>query len=197
MSEPLPSEPLPSGPLPSEPPTWQLRHAVPADVDAIMVLETGIFENDAWSPAMMARDVADPSCYYLVAFPPDHPAQIQAYGGLLAPAGAPEADIQTIAVAESARGHGLGRALMLTLIGEARKRGAREVFLEVRADNPSAQRLYRRLGFDDVGVRRGYYQPGNVDAIVMRLRIPAPALGPAGGLHAEGSHADPAPEVTA
>lgn len=159
--------------------TWQLRHAVPGDVDAIMVLETSIFENDAWSPAMMARDVADPGCYYLVAFPPDHPERIEAYAGLLAPTGAAEADIQTIAVAETARGHGLGRTLMQTLIGEARKRGAREVFLEVRADNPSAHRLYRRLGFDDVGVRRGYYQPDNVDAIVMRLHIPAPTLGPA------------------
>ena len=159
--------------------TWQLRHALPGDLDAIMALETSIFGNDAWSPAMMARDVADPSCYYLVAFPPDHPERIEAYAGLLAPKGAPEADIQTIAVAESARGHGLGGILMQTLIGEARKRGAREVFLEVRADNPSAHRLYRRLGFDDVGVRRGYYQPDNVDAIVMRLHIPAPTLGPA------------------
>jgi ribosomal-protein-alanine acetyltransferase len=159
--------------------TWQLRHALPGDVDAIMALETSIFENDAWSPAMMARDVADPGCYYLVAFPPGHPDRIGAYAGLLAPKGAAEADIQTIAVAETARGHGLGRTLMQTLIGEARKRGAREVFLEVRADNPTAHRLYRRLGFDDVGVRRGSYQPDNVDAIVMRLHIPAPTLGPA------------------
>ncbi|TFD75075.1 ribosomal-protein-alanine N-acetyltransferase [Cryobacterium sp. Sr8] len=156
--------------------TWQLRHATPADVDVIMALETSTFENDAWSPEMMARDVADPNCYYLVAFPPDEPGRIEAYAGLLAPRGAPEGDIQTIAVAPAARGHGLGRTLMQALIGEARKRGAREVFLEVRADNPSAQRLYERLGFAEVGVRRGYYQPDNVDAIVMRLVIPAPTM---------------------
>jgi len=173
---------------------WQLRHARPGDLDAIMALETSIFDTDAWSPAMMARDVADPSCYYLVAFHPDHPERIDAYAGLLAPNGAAEADIQTIAVAEPARGHGLGRALMQTLIGEARKRGAREVFLEVRADNPSAQRLYRRLGFDGVGVRRGYYQPDNVDAIVMRLRIPAPTMGPAGR---EATQTTAAPEANA
>ena len=156
--------------------TWQLRHATPADVDAIMALETSTFENDAWSPEMMARDVADPNFYYLVAFPPDEPGRIEAYAGLLAPRGAPEGDIQTIAVAPVARGRGLGRTLMQALIGEARKRGAREVFLEVRADNPSAQRLYERLGFAEVGVRRGYYQPDNVDAIVMRLVIPAPTM---------------------
>jgi len=139
-----------------------------------MVLETGIFENDAWSSEMMARDVADPACYYLVAFPPDDPTRIQAYAGLLAPQGATEGDIQTIGVADDARGRGLGRVLMLRLIAEALARGARQVFLEVRADNPSAQGLYRSLGFDDLGVRRGYYQPDNVDAIVMRLDIPAP-----------------------
>ncbi|WP_033373199.1 ribosomal protein S18-alanine N-acetyltransferase [Glaciibacter superstes] len=154
--------------------TWQLRRARQRDVDAIMVLETSIFVNDAWSNGMMTRDIADPSCYYLVAFPPDEPENIVAYAGLLAPAGAVEGDIQTIAVAPSARRSGLGRTLIQSLITEARKRGAREVFLEVRADNPEAQRLYARLGFEDVGVRRGYYQPDGVDAIVMRARIDEP-----------------------
>lgn len=152
--------------------TWQLRRAHEADLEAIMHLETTIFENDAWSAAMMVRDLNDPACYYLVAFPPDDPNSIEAYAGLLAPQGATEGDIQTIAVADSARGHGLGRTLMQALIGEARKRGARLIFLEVRADHPGAQRLYERLGFIEVGVRRGYYQPDNVDAIVMRLNIP-------------------------
>jgi N6-L-threonylcarbamoyladenine synthase/ribosomal-protein-alanine N-acetyltransferase len=153
---------------------WQLRRAHAEDLDGIMQLETSIFVTDAWSPEMMARDISDPSCYYLVAFPPDEPARIVGYAGLLAPRGAHEGDIQTIAVAEEARGHGLGRTLMLSLIGEARKRGAREAFLEVRADNPQAQRLYRRLGFQELGIRKGYYQPDNVDALVMRLQIPEP-----------------------
>lgn len=151
---------------------WQLRRAGEADLAAIMQLETSIFENDAWSAPMMLRDLGDPSCYYLVAFPPAEPANLVAYAGLLAPRGATEGDIQTIAVATSARGHGLGRSLMHALISEARKRGGRLIFLEVRADNPGAQRLYERLGFIEVGVRRGYYQPDNVDAIVMRLNIP-------------------------
>ena len=158
--------------------TWQLRRANRADVSAIMALETRIFANDAWSADAMARDVTDPACYYLVAFPPDSPTQIDAYAGLLAPRGALEGDIQTIAVTEDARGHGLGRTLMLALLTEARKRGAREVFLEVRADNPGAQHVYRRLGFEDLDVRRGYYQPDNVDALVMRVRLPDPESAP-------------------
>jgi N6-L-threonylcarbamoyladenine synthase/ribosomal-protein-alanine N-acetyltransferase len=152
--------------------TWQLRRAHEADLEAIMHLETTIFDNDAWSASMMERDLGDQACYYLVAFPPEDPTRIEAYAGLLAPQGATEGDIQTIAVADSARGHGLGRTLMQALISEARKRGARLVFLEVRADNPDAQRLYERLGFIEVGVRRGYYQPDNIDAVVMRLNIP-------------------------
>ncbi|MFT2815277.1 ribosomal protein S18-alanine N-acetyltransferase [Leifsonia sp. A12D58] len=158
---------------------WQLRRAHAEDVDAIMLLETSIFENDAWSTTMMARDVADPACYYLVAFNPDEQVpddqkRIVAYAGLLAPRGALEGDIQTIAVHEDARGQGLGRVLMQSLITEAQKRGAREIFLEVRADNPTAQGLYQRLGFEEVGIRRGYYQPDNVDAVVMRLHILEP-----------------------
>ncbi|TFC82294.1 ribosomal-protein-alanine N-acetyltransferase [Cryobacterium cheniae] len=156
--------------------TWQLRRARAADVDAIMALETRIFVNDAWSAEAMAQDVANPNCYYLVAFPPDEPDRIEAYAGLQAPRGAHEGDVQTIAVTEQARGHGLGRTLMLSLIAEARKRGVREVFLEVRADNPSAQALYLRLGFEELGLRRGYYQPDNVDAIVMRLHVPDPEM---------------------
>lgn len=156
--------------------TWQLRRATAADIPAIMQLETRIFVTDAWSSDMMLRDVTDANCYYLVAFHPDHPDRIDAYAGLLAPPGAAESDIQTIAVTVTARGHGLGRTLMLTLIAEARCRGAREVFLEVRADNPGAQRLYLALGFEQLGVRAGYYQPDNVDALVMRLRIPRPSM---------------------
>ena len=50
----------------------------------------------------------------------------------------------------------------------ARDRGCAEVFLEVRKDNPRARGLYQRRGFKEIGVRRGYYQPSGVDAIVMR-----------------------------
>ena len=44
----------------------------------------------------------------------------------------------------------------------------------MRADNPGAQALYRELGFEEIGVRPHYYQPDDVDAIVMRLDRPDP-----------------------
>ncbi len=58
------------------------------------------------------------------------------------------------------------------------------MLLEVRVDNTRAQKLYERFGFEPLGFRRGYYQPGNVDALVMRLSDPAhsvPADGPVQG----------------
>jgi len=152
----------------------QLRRAEPADVPAIMELERSVFENDAWSERSMRSEVAGEHGYYLVAFAPESPDRLAGYAGLLAPRGGGEGDIQTIAVAPHARRRGLGRQLMLALIAEARRRGAREVFLEVRADNPGAQTLYRDLGFEEIGVRPKYYQPDGVDAIVMRLAVPSP-----------------------
>lgn len=154
--------------------TWQLRRAGVDDLDAIMAIECSVFASDAWSPAIMRAELADRHGYYLVAFPPDQPERIDAYAGLRAPHREPQADIQTIAVVPGARRGGLGRVLMRQLIAEARTRGARDIFLEVRDDNPSAQALYDSLGFERIAVRPKYYQPDGVDAIIMRLTVPEP-----------------------
>jgi ribosomal-protein-alanine N-acetyltransferase len=63
--------------------------------------------------------------------------------------------------------------MLADLLAEAVRRGAREAFLEVRVDNAAARALYRREGFEDVGVRRGYYDAGRVDAVTMRKELPA------------------------
>ncbi|MBX3095036.1 MAG: ribosomal protein S18-alanine N-acetyltransferase [Cryobacterium sp.] len=152
---------------------WQLRRASTSDLDAIMALENETFGADAWASETMRAELKGRHGYYLVAHPVGSPGDIEGYAGLLSPRGAPEADVQTIAVSAEARRHGLGRTLMNSLIGEARERGARELFLEVRADNPAAQSLYLALGFEQLAVRPNYYQPDGVDALVMRLTIPA------------------------
>lgn len=154
---------------------WQLRTATLDDHAAIMELETSTFGTDAWSAESMRAELANPHARYLVASPLGE-SNVVGYAGLLAPRRSEQADIQTIAVAPAARRGGLGRALMNALISEAKGRGAREVFLEVRADNPAARRLYDDLGFEPLGVRKGYYQPDNVDAIVMRLTVPTPTI---------------------
>ena len=159
--------------------TWQLRRANEGDLEPIMELERTVFGLDAWSAETMRSELGGPHTYYLVAFRPGHPERLDGYAGLRAPRGIEQADIQTIAVAEHARRSGLGRVLMLSLIAEARQRGATEVFLEVRADNPPARSLYDTLGFEQLGVREAYYQPEGVDAIVMRLRVPPSETRPA------------------
>lgn len=154
--------------------TWQLRRATADDLDAIMAIEVSVFGTDAWSPTIMRAELADKHGYYVVAFPPDDPLLIEAYAGLRSPLRERQADIQTIAVVESARGGGLGRVLMQHLISQARDRGAGELFLEVRADNPVAEGLYLSLGFEQIAERPKYYQRDGVDALIMRLVIPAP-----------------------
>lgn len=158
--------------------TWQLRRATAADLDAVMALEKATFGTDAWSAAAMRSELTATHTYYLVAVALDRNA-IDGYAGLLAPQGGAQADVQTIAVAERARRRGLGRTLMLALVAEARRRGADELFLEVRADNPGAEALYEELGFVRIGVRPAYYQPDGVDAHVLRLVIPEPQTLPA------------------
>ncbi|PNE36775.1 GNAT family N-acetyltransferase [Streptomyces noursei] len=92
--------------------------------------------------------------------------RIVGYGGLAAIDGT--GDVQTIATARDQWGSGLGARLLSALLATATDFECHEVLLEVRVDNARAQRLYERFGFEPIGFRRGYYQPGNVDALVMR-----------------------------
>lgn len=145
-----------------------LRVATGDDVDAIMALERASFPTDAWSEATMAAEVGSAHNHYLV---DEQDGRVVGYGGLRALRGGSDADIQTIALAPEVRGQGRGRTLLRALITEAVGRGARELFLEVRADNPTAEGLYFSEGFAELGRRPHYYQPDDVDAIIMRLDL--------------------------
>ncbi|GAB3284925.1 ribosomal protein S18-alanine N-acetyltransferase [Microbacterium lacusdiani] len=147
-----------------------IRPATLDDLGAIMALERASFPTDAWSEAMMREELAGPHGHYLV---DELAGRVTGYAGLRALPGSRDADVQTIALAESARGRGRGRALLRALLEEAERRRVREVFLEVRADNPVAQALYASEGFAELGRRPRYYQPDDVDAVVMRLDLEA------------------------
>jgi ribosomal-protein-alanine acetyltransferase len=150
---------------------WTIRRAAADDLDQVAALEQRIFAGDAWSRELWRQELASPHTWYVVVVPVDDPHEVRGYAGLLAMPGASEADVQTIAVDDQLRGIGMGRALMRQLHDEARRRRVREVFLDVRVDNPRAQGLYRSFGYEDIGIRKGYYQPDDVDALVMRLRL--------------------------
>ena len=85
-------------------------------------------------------------------------------------------DVQTIAVRREQWGTGLGARLLTELLRAATAFECAEVMLECRVDNVRAQKLYERFGFEPIGFRRGYYQPGNVDALVMRLHDPSSSV---------------------
>ncbi|MGD0686166.1 MAG: ribosomal protein S18-alanine N-acetyltransferase [Streptosporangiaceae bacterium] len=158
--------------------TTTLRLMTSADIAAVLELEGELFGEEAWSRAMLRGELAQQpeSRHYLVA---DDGGTIAGYAGLLA-AGT-QGDVLTLAVARGRWGQGTGSALLEALLAEALRRGCTEVFLEVRTDNARAQQLYRRYGFAQIGVRRGYYQPSGTDALVMRKELErAPAAGPPG-----------------
>ncbi|GAB4063472.1 ribosomal protein S18-alanine N-acetyltransferase [Angustibacter speluncae] len=146
------------------------------DVPAVHALEEQLFDPDTWSPETFWAELAAPGRWYVLA---ERAGEVVGYAGLAA-SGA-EADVQTVAVAPSAQGTGVGRVLLDALVAEAARRGAAAVLLEVRADNVAARTLYERTGFERIGVRRRYYQPGDVDAHVMRLRLTGSAERPPAG----------------
>jgi ribosomal-protein-alanine acetyltransferase len=146
----------------------QIRVASEADLEKIMQIEKACFGNDAWSKSNMKSEILAPHTTYVVA---EESNSLIGYAGLSKLASSTSCDIQTIAVSESHRGLGVGRKLMESLLAFARAQKAKEVFLEVREDNLTPQKLYSSLGFNAIDRRENYYQPDGVAAIVMRLDL--------------------------
>jgi [ribosomal protein S18]-alanine N-acetyltransferase len=147
----------------------KLRPMTVSDLDDVLTLEFALFGEEAWSRQMLAGELSQQpaSRYYLIA--EDPAGTVVGYAGLLAAGG--QADVLTIAVSTAHWGRGIGSQLLEELLTEAVRRGCTEVFLEVRADNMRAQRLYQWWGFTEEGLRPGYYQPSGTDAIVMRREL--------------------------
>ena len=127
----------------------------------VMPLEEDLFGAEKWSRAMFWNELAQRN-FYRVATDAD---EVLGYAGLAVTAD--EAWVQNIAVRRTAQRRGVGRALLEALLAEAARAGIKQTLLEVAVDNAPAQRLYATYGFEPVGIRRGYYQPSNTDALVM------------------------------
>lgn len=148
--------------------TLEIRQATVLDLPEIMKLETASFVNDAWPEETFKSELAAKHTYYILALEDN---TVVGYAGLSKLPGSDQADIQTIAVREDKRGSGIGKSLMDTLNLQATELGAKEIFLEVRADNTVAQKLYKLFGFKQIGTRKKYYQPDGVDAFIMKTDI--------------------------
>lgn len=97
--------------------------------------------------------------------------ELMGYSVLMAAAG--EGHLLNCCVSPPWQGLGYGRLLMAHLIATARGHGVECIYLDVRPSNLPALRLYQRLGFEGIALRRDYYpaDQGREDALVMRLKL--------------------------
>lgn len=136
-----------------------LRRMTTADVAAVAEIERQSFA-EPWHPSVFFEELAAVGRIYLVSEAGGH---VIGYGGVMVLD--EEAHVMTLAVAPQHRRRGDGTRLLLALVESALEAGAVSLTLEVRASNEAALGLYRRFGFEPVGVRSSYYR--DEDAVIM------------------------------
>lgn len=143
----------------------RLRAMTVGDLAAVMALEVRAYTHP-WSQGNFVDSLAA-----------GHLAEVLVDGGLLgyfiAMPGVDELHLLNLTVGPAHQGRGHGSALLAAVLAHARAQRLPTVWLEVRASNERARALYARRGFQEVGVRRGYYPAarGREDAVVMRRAI--------------------------
>ena len=138
------------------------------DLPTVLDIERRSFAQP-WSRAFFEKELATPFARLVVGVEETLPRP-QVIGYTCRWRVTDEVHLLNVAVHPERRGLGYGRELVSAVVGESEAARVRVIFLEVRAGNVVARRLYRLVGFKDLGVRRGYYGPGQ-DAIVMELRL--------------------------
>ncbi|MDG2497424.1 MAG: tRNA (adenosine(37)-N6)-threonylcarbamoyltransferase complex transferase subunit TsaD [Aquiluna sp.] len=150
----------------------EIRELTTSDLTAVMAIEPELFGDDAWTENSMTSEIAGQFTHYFGVFEDE----LVGYGGISSIPNSFASDIQTIGITQSRQGQGLGRMLAEALLAKAKSLGSEAVFLDVRADNSGAIALYKKLGFVQIDVRKNYYRPAGVDALVMKLEIYQPIV---------------------
>lgn len=142
------------------------RKMTPDDVEAVHAIELATFPTpwtlDSFHYEMRENQYA----HYLVA---EDEKGIIGFCGMWLVIDA--AQITNVAVVERMRGQKIGEALMKEAMRVAREANMDVISLEVRVTNVVAQNLYRKLGFQDGGIRKGYYTDNGEDALVMWVNL--------------------------
>jgi ribosomal-protein-alanine acetyltransferase len=139
----------------------KLRPLGAADLEAALAVQQASPEAAQWR----AQDYARVFAGEMTGWAAEDAAGVA--GFLVARHAADECEIMNLAVAPRGRRRGTGSRLLAAALEAARERGARRVFLEVRASNLTAQRFYARHGFESAGRRRDYYAAPREDALVL------------------------------
>lgn len=155
----------------SESVTLRYERLRPGYLDEILTIENEAYP-EPWTRGMFRQEIRSPQSHFFVAFLDE---TLVGYGGFWLVED--EAHITSITIRDGYRGQGLGRQLTMFILDYAAKVGARLATLEVRESNIPALNLYQDIGFEAVGRRKGYYNHGHEDAIVMLKQL-APPLRP-------------------
>ena len=143
------------------------RKMTPDDVEAVYAIELATFPSpwtlDSFHYEMRENQFA----HYTVAV--NDAGKIIGFCGMWIVIDS--AQITNVAVLPEARGLGIGEALMREAMKVAKEGGADIMSLEVRVTNTVAQNLYRKLEFQDGGIRKGYYTDNGEDALVMWVNL--------------------------
>jgi len=153
-------------------PRWHVRPMRVADLPAITRIELRIFAAP-WTHGNFADSLAAGYDGWVFSDPFDSSA-ILGYSLLMWTPD--EVHLLNLSVNDSVQGRGLGTQFMDWILSNLLHRGAQSILLEVRPSNLAALRLYERMGFHRIGLRKGYYPPQEgvrEDAIVMVRRLDA------------------------
>ena len=121
---------------------------------------------DPWSESSIAHELENELSLWLVALDGE---RVAGYVGSQSVLG--ESDMMNVAVHPDYRRQGIGESLVTQLIFRLKEKGNYQLTLEVRASNISAQKLYEKLGFSEVGRRKNYYRAPREDALILQKKF--------------------------
>ena len=145
--------------------SFRIRPAGERDLVKILRIEKECF-TDPWSINVFRGAMSEPhtSVFVLV----DDSEEVAGYS--VSNVVLDEGALDNLAVTAEKRGQGAGAMLLQNVLEDARNKGVKRFFLEVRKSNEKALKLYEKAGFTRLSVRKAYYQDPVEDAIVMELR---------------------------
>ena len=132
-------------------------------VAQVAELEKICFGTEAWSERSVASELTNSLSLWLVA---EEEGNVWGYVG--SQTVMDETDMMNIAVHPEHRKQGIAAALVNNLVDALKTRGSHSLMLEVRASNDPARKLYDKLGFQQVGLRKNYYRNPKEDACILR-----------------------------